>query len=251
MTHIAAGGAGLVTGAVALVAPKGARLHRVVGTVFFVSMLVMTTLGTVIAAGMREPMAFVPGLVTFYLVATAWAAVKRPAGQAGRFEMGAGFGGLGIAAAAVGFALAASAPPLGIILALFGALAAFAGWQDLRVARAGGVTGPDRLARHLWRMCTALTIAAFSFFLGQQDEFPKALQGAHNAVPALAVLSAMIFHLLRLRRPARRMAARGVLAKRRRVGEDWRHGDPRAFAWRSSAGAGPCAGRRDPEPPQG
>jgi uncharacterized membrane protein len=208
MTHIAAGGAGLVTGAVALVVPKGQRLHRVVGTVFLVSMLVMAGLGTLIAAGKGEPLAFIPGLVTLHLVATAWAAVKRPAGAAGRFEMGAGFAGLGIAAAAVGLAFAASAPPLGITLALLGALAAFAGWQDLRVARAGGVAGPDRLARHLWRMCAALTIAAFSFFLGQQDEFPKALQGPHNAIPPLAVLTAMVFWLVRLRRPARRMAAR-------------------------------------------
>jgi hypothetical protein len=207
MTHIAAGGAGLVTGAVALAAPKGERLHRVVGTVFFVSMLVMATLGTIIAAGMREPLAFVPGLVTFHLVATGWAAVKRPAGQSGRFETGAGFAALGIAAVAVGLAFAASAPPLAIILGLFGALAAFAGWQDLRVARAGGVAGPDRLARHLWRMCAALTIAAFSFFLGQQDEFPTALQGPHNAIPPLAVLSAMVFWLVRLRRPGRRRVA--------------------------------------------
>jgi len=93
---------------------------------------------------------------------------------------------------------------------VFAALAGFAGWQDLRVARLGGVAGPERLKRHLWRMCAALTIAAFSFFLGQQDEFPKALQGPHNMIPPLAVLSAMAFWLVKLRRPGRRIAVRAA-----------------------------------------
>ena len=35
---------------------------------------------------------------------------------------------------------------------------------DLRVIRMGGLKGPRRLARHLWRMCFALFIAAASFF---------------------------------------------------------------------------------------
>lgn len=207
MIHIAAGGAGLVTGAVALTVPKGQRLHRVVGTVFVASMLVMTAVGTVIAAGMREPMAFVPGLVTFYLVATGWATV-RPLTRGARFEMAAGAAALGIAAVCVALAVASSSAGLGILLAIFGTLVVFAGWRDLRVARAGGVAGPDRLARHLWRLCAALAIAAFSFFLGQQDEFPQALRGPHNAIPAIAVLSAMGFWLVRLRRPGRRLSTR-------------------------------------------
>jgi hypothetical protein len=57
-------------------------------------------------------------------------------------------------------------------------------------------------------MCAALTIAAFSFFLGQQDEFPLALQGPQNALPPLAVLATMIFWLVKLRRPSQRAAGR-------------------------------------------
>lgn len=207
MIHIAAGGTGLVTGAVALTVPKGQRLHRVVGTVFVASMLVMTAVGTAIAGAMREPMAFVPGLVTFYLVATGWAAV-RPFSKGVRVEMAAGAAALAIAAVSVALAMASGSGGLGAVLAIFGVLAAFAGWRDLVVARAGGVVGLDRLGRHLWRLCAALAIAAFSFFLGQQDEFPQALRGPHNAIPAIAVLSAMGFWLVRLRRPGRRLSAR-------------------------------------------
>lgn len=207
VVHIAAGGAGLATGAVALTAPKGERLHRAVGTVFAVAMLVMTAFGSAIAAGLGEPMAFVPGLVTFHLVATGWATL-RPIGKAGRFETAAGWAALGIAATSLGLALASEPAGVRAVLMLFSGLAAFAGWRDLRVARAGDLIGADRLARHLWRLCAALAIAAFSFFLGQQDEFPQALRGPHNAIPAVAVLSAMVFWLVRLRRPRRRLSTR-------------------------------------------
>jgi uncharacterized membrane protein len=206
IVHIAAGSTGLATGGAALMAPKGERLHRAVGTVFFVSMLIMAGVGTAIAAGMREPLAFAPGLVTFYLTATAWAAVKRGAGRIGRFERGAALAGGLIAATAL--ALAPTSGPAGGVLVGFAVLAAFAAWQDVRVVRAGGVAGSDRIRRHLWRMCAALAIAAFSFFLGQQDEFPKALQGPQNAIPPLAVLATMIFWLVKLRRPAPRAVAR-------------------------------------------
>jgi hypothetical protein len=44
---------------------------------------------------------------------------------------------------------------------------------DIRMIRAGGITGPRRLARHLWRMCFALFIATGSFFLGQMKFIPE------------------------------------------------------------------------------
>jgi uncharacterized membrane protein len=206
IVHIAAGATGLATGGAALVARKGERLHRAVGTVFFVSMLTMAAVGTAIAVGMREPLAFVPGLVTFYLTVTAWAAVRRGEGRIGWFESGAALAGVLIAATGLG--LAGTGGSQGGILLGFAALAGFAAWQDVRIIRAGGVAGSDRIRRHLWRMCAALTIAAFSFFLGQQDEFPKAMQGPQNAIPPLAVLATMIFWLVRLRRPSQRPAAR-------------------------------------------
>lgn len=208
IVHIAAGSTGLATGAAALIAPKGERLHRAVGTVFFVSMLVMASVGTAIAAAQREPLAFVPGLATLYLTATAWAAVRRGDGRIGRFETGAAFAGAMIAA--IGLGLAGTGGALGGVLLGFAVLAAFAAWQDVRVVRAGGVAGSDRIRRHLWRMCAALAIAAFSFFLGQQDEFPKALQGPHNAIPPLAVLATMVFWLVRLRRSWRPRMARAA-----------------------------------------
>jgi hypothetical protein len=77
---------------------------------------------------------------------------------------------------------------------------ALAAALDLNFILRGGVSGVQRIARHAWRMCAALLIAAFSFFLGQQKVMPELIQGSPLLfVPPLAVLTAMIFWLLRIR----------------------------------------------------
>jgi hypothetical protein len=40
---------------------------------------------------------------------------------------------------------------------------------DVRMLARGGVFGAQRIARHLWRMCFGLFIAAGSFFLGPSN----------------------------------------------------------------------------------
>jgi hypothetical protein len=40
----------------------------------------------------------------------------------------------------------------------------------------GGIAGTQRIARHLWRMCFALFVAAASIFLARQHLFPAILQ---------------------------------------------------------------------------
>jgi len=41
--------------------------------------------------------------------------------------------------------------------------------RDVRMLARGGVLGARRIARHLWRMCFGLFIAAGSFFLGPSN----------------------------------------------------------------------------------
>ncbi|HEU4805696.1 MAG TPA: hypothetical protein VFS91_07810 [Nitrobacter sp.] len=61
--------------------------------------------------------------------------------------------------------------------------------------------GPPRIKRHLVRMCLALFIASGSFFLGQQDEFPRELRGQPIfTLLAVAPLITLLFWLWRLRR---------------------------------------------------
>jgi len=70
---------------------KGARLHRAAGNVFFVAMLIMAGVGACVAPFLPVPQwsSTGAGVFTCYLVATAWATVRRGEGRAGRFEVAA------------------------------------------------------------------------------------------------------------------------------------------------------------------
>lgn len=212
--HVAAGGLGIVSGFAALGFRKGQALHRVAGTVFFAAMLTMAGFAAVLAALGGQKLNVIAASFTFYLVATAWAVVRRGAGASGRFEMLALLAVLGVATAGLILGMAAATSATGLadgdpssgqaatFYFLFAGLGALAAAADLWAIRRGGVSGADRVARHLWRMCLALAIAAGSFFLGQSDEIPAALRGAHLAIPPLAALAAMVFWLIRIRIPA-------------------------------------------------
>jgi uncharacterized membrane protein len=87
--HIATAAIGLLSGFTALLLGKGSRGHRTFGNVFFVSMLSMSASATYLAIMKPAMISIVPGIFTFYLVATAWATVIRKPGECGIFEYGA------------------------------------------------------------------------------------------------------------------------------------------------------------------
>src|SRR5215469_14663838 len=75
--HIAGGMVGLLSGTVAIVFRKGSRGHRLAGNVFVVSMLIMGTCASCLAIMKHQPNNFFGGLLTFYLVTTAWLTGRR------------------------------------------------------------------------------------------------------------------------------------------------------------------------------
>ncbi len=83
---------------------------------------------------------------------------------------------------------------------LFGSIALLAAGSDVRIIVKGALTGRRRITRHLWRMCFALFIATASFFLGQQDVFPKPLQGTFLlASPVMVLILLSLFWAIRVR----------------------------------------------------
>jgi hypothetical protein len=206
--HICGAIVGLLSGTAALIFRKGFRYHRAAGNVFFVSMLVMSASGAAIAAFIKPNMGNVfGGVVTFYLVATGWLTVLRKEKETGLPEFGlllvalaAGAGGLtyGWEAAHSATGLKDGYPPAPYII--FGCLSSLSAASDVRMLIRGGVSGPARIARHLWRMCAAFLIAALSFFLGKQQHFPQAIRGSQILnVPMILILIIMIYWLVRVR----------------------------------------------------
>lgn len=203
--HIGAGSVGILSGAAAFVFRKGTPLHRLIGKIFVISMLIMSGVGAVVAPFLPTPerASVIAGVLTFYLVLSSWMAVKRKPGEIGKFDYGLLLTSLSITSAGAYFLWLAMQNPRGMLdgqpgaaFLMFVIIGSLAAVGDMRLIIQRGVTGATRLARHLWRMTVALFIAANSLFLGQPQVFPKAVQqsGLLN-MPALLILALLLFWL--------------------------------------------------------
>lgn len=205
--HILAGLLALTSGAVAMTATKGGKLHRKSGMIFVIAMLVMTSSAVLMAAFFSPNRVNVMvGVLTFYLVCTGLLTMRRPVESARGLITG--FMLLALTGSAYAFSLGFEAlngaggkvdgiPPQPFFM--FGVVGLLGGLLDARMLWAGNIQGAHRLARHLWRMGFAMWIATASFFLGQADEFPEPLRNvALLSIPVLLVLLFMLYWLVRV-----------------------------------------------------
>lgn len=197
--HVFAGMVALIVGYVALFAAKGGRLHKQTGRIFVYAMVVMGLGGSFLAAinPNGRPANIVAGLVTFYLVSTAMLTVRKTR-RPGRIDVVFAIAAFlfGVMALNIGIGGRPDASPM----ILFGIVAIFGGIGDVRVIRNGGSLGSRRIARHVWRMCLGMVVAAGSFFLGPRGRVPEIIYyPALLPIPVLIPLGMMVFWLVRLR----------------------------------------------------
>lgn len=173
MLHIAGGMMGMLSGTAAMIFRKGSFLHILAGRVFVGAMLTMGTCATWLAILKHDPNNIGGGIMTFYLIMTAWLTARRKDGETRRFDWAALVIPLvlgiltwknGIDAFRGGTGEKFGVPT-GMHLFL-GSVLLLAAAGDLRMLLNGGVSGAKRVGRHLWRMCFGLFIASGSFFFG-------------------------------------------------------------------------------------
>jgi hypothetical protein len=176
IVHICAGSLGLVTGTAAMSFRKGSPRHVLAGKGFVTSMLTMAVVAVYLAIVRHQPNNIGGGFLTFYLIGTAWLTARRRDGKTSRFD-----GVALLIPLAIGILnwvngikvvrSGASSPdgvPVGMIF-FMGSVCLLAAAGDVPMLVRGGVLGAKRIARHLWRMCFGLFIAAGSFFLGPSN----------------------------------------------------------------------------------
>jgi hypothetical protein len=207
LLHIASGTLGTLSGFVAAFLRKGSRRHGLAGDVFVISMMSLAATGVYLAALKHQPGNILGGTLTFYLVTTAWLTARRKEVGTGIFDWGALLIVLAVTATEVTLGLEAAMSPTGLKYDyppgpyfFLGSIALLATVGDIRMLVRGGIAGTQRLARHLWRMCFALFIAAASIFLARQQIFPAILQktGVLIFLSVLPLLL-MIFWFFRVR----------------------------------------------------
>jgi hypothetical protein len=208
--HIGGGSLGMASGTVSMIARKGGRLHRQAGNVFFAAMLSMSLVGATVAPFLPEAQwtNTMAGVFTFYLVTSAWLTAKRRDAEVGHGEAALVLVPIALATVALTLALARSPTGEHSIIGVFAGLSLFAAALDVRAILSGGLSGPSRTSRHIWRISLALFVAMGSFFLGQPKFVPQILKDTGlNFVPPLATLALLVFWMIRVRLPRRRRKA--------------------------------------------
>ena len=214
--HIAAGGLAIVLGAVALVVKKGGTLHRRSGLLFVYAMLVMSFSASILGF-LKSPTDgnVFAGLMTAYFVGTALTTVRPVSPWTRRINAAALTVVIALALGAIVSGVEAINSPglspdgvplrtVGVMSFVFATVMTLAAIGDVRMMRFGLPRGGPRLARHLWRMCFALFIAAGSFF-SIRERVAKVLPepfttGEMRALPILLLFVAMFYWLWRVRR---------------------------------------------------
>lgn len=204
--HISAGVLAMFAGAFAISFRKGSPWHGVAGNIFVVSMLSMAAAASFLAYMKHQTNNVFGGILTIYMVATAWATARRRDGETGILDwVGCLFAfTIGVLSVFHGFQKMTGREPVdpgtfAFMQVFMGSVILLAGLGDLRML-VRGISGRQRIARHLWRMCYGWFIATGSFFLGQQQVFPAWLRGSPVLlVPALLPLLLLIFWMIRVR----------------------------------------------------
>jgi hypothetical protein len=176
VVHICAGSLGLLSGTAAMCFRKGSPRHVLAGRIFVASMLTMGALAAYLAIVRHQPNNIGGGILTFYLIGTAWLTARRRDGETSRFDWVAlliplaigvllWMNGIKVLRSGAG---SPDGVPVGMMF-FMGSVCLLAAAGDVRMLVHGGVLGAKRIARHLWRMCFGLFIAAGSFFLGPSN----------------------------------------------------------------------------------
>lgn len=236
LLHICSGTLGVISGYVAVCFGKGSRAHSGVGKIFVGSMLSLGATGAYMAVLKFQPGNILGGALTFYFVATAWMAARRKDGRTPVFDW---------LALAVIFAVSTVEFVLGVQAAfsasgmrygyppapyfIFGSVGWIAVIGDVRLLWRRGIFGPQRIARHLWRMCFAFFVGTASIFLARPHLFPVFMRKSGMLVVlTFAPLALMIFWLIRVL-ATKRWNAVNVLRWRKR-GRGERQGESMAHA---------------------
>src|SRR6202035_4923708 len=86
IAHICAGTIGLLSGTAAMSFRKGSSRHVLAGKVFVASMITMAVGAVYLAIVRHQPSNIGGGILTLYLIATAWLTARRRDGETRRYD---------------------------------------------------------------------------------------------------------------------------------------------------------------------
>jgi uncharacterized membrane protein len=209
--HAALGGIALLSGSVALATPKGNRLHKKTGIIFYYTMLSAALLALFISVQPNHVsyFLFVIGIFSAYMILSGKRILKLKLMYKGmkpsqsHYVLPVTMLVVGIAMIAFGLYLKSSGDNNGIVMMVFGGIGSVMSVGDIRMLRS---TPTDRLFwlyQHISKM-TGGYIAAFTAFLVVNEVLPG-LWGWLS--PTVAGTLYIIYHQVRFRKKGQKILA--------------------------------------------
>jgi hypothetical protein len=204
--HIFSGTLGLLSGAAAVSFRKGSRRHAFAGNIFVVAMLGLGASAMYLAVQKSQVGNLLGGMMTLYLIITAWLTVRRKAGESGTADWAAMAVPVIVGIANVSSGIQRIAHPeafhdgVPVFMNFFMAtIVLLAAAGDVRMLTRG-LSATQRIARHLWRMCFGLFIATGSIFIARPHLFPVFMRKSGILILlGVAPLLLLIFWMVRVR----------------------------------------------------
>ena len=203
--HAPAGTLVLLAAVVAMFAEKGSALHRKAGACFTVSMMVMLVSG-IVAAYLKDSIDdMMLGVIVMYTVFTAWLTARHKKNETDYMEVMALIWIIGFAIVAFSISMGWREVEVPVAYLVWGGLAIACALGDMRNLYLSGLTGTQRIVRHVWRIGFSLVWAALAF----TDKIVKLL-GANLksmqeeqlmlivAVPTLLILTTIVYWIARI-----------------------------------------------------
>ena len=203
--HTPAGTIVLVTAVLAMFAKKGSALHRKAGSCFTVSMMVMLVSG-IAAAYLKNSIGdMMLGAIVMYTVFTAWLTVHHKKNEIGLLEITALIW-------AVGFAITAFAMSMGwreevapFAYLIWGGLAILFALGDIRNLYHLGLSGTQRIIRHVSRIGFSLVWATLAFtdkIVKMMGANVKSMQGEQLllivGIPTMLILITILYWITKI-----------------------------------------------------
>jgi len=161
--HAPAGTLVLVTAVVAMFTKKGNVRHRKAGSYFTVSMMVMLISGIVAAYLKNSIDDMMLGTLVMYTIFTAWLTVRHAKIETGLLEVTALIWIVGFAITAFSISAGWREVEAPFVYLIWGGLAILCTFGDIRNLYHSGLSGTQRIIRHVWRIGFSLVWAALAF----------------------------------------------------------------------------------------
>ncbi len=203
--HTPAGTTVLVTAILAMFAKKGSTSHKKAGSWFAVSMMVMLASGIAAAYLKNSTDDMMLGAIVMYTVFTGWLAARHKKREPGLMEVVALIWVIGFAVTAFSISMGWREVQAPIAYLVWGGLAILLALGDIRNLYHSGLSGAQRIIRHVWRIGFSLIWAALAFtdkIVKMMGANTKSMQGEQLllivGIPTILILVGILYWIAKI-----------------------------------------------------